>query len=249
LEQISSRKTELEAMASKEAAIEDETADLDLSSYPPKIGKVVARLENPRFAVVAGSWLDKEYAALFRQLKLPAEKLATLKALLTDRLQVATEALQLASAEDLSLDDMPDEKAILSSGTRDIDEAIDSELGDRDYGTFKDYQASLGARRFMVTPFAQHLSSSAEPLTDAQVDQLCAAASAASFGANEVVMRPPGPPIPASLDAAAASALSPAQLQAYQVYKEFWAAKNRTTAFALGDFVAKQSAIANGQAK
>jgi hypothetical protein len=249
VERISAKAKDVQSTASIQDDLTNEASDNDLTSYPEKVVTEITRLKDPRFGVISAHWLDSEYAALFRQLKLPDAKLERLKSLLAERLQAATGAMRLGTAEDLVIDDMPDEKAILDAGTTDIDEAISAELGDADYGAFKAYQASASARRFMIAPFAQHLSSSSEPLSDSQVDQLAAAASQAGFGANAIVMRPPGPAIPSSLDSAATSVLSPAQQRDYQEFRSFWAAKNQVSTLALASFIEKQTAIANGQTK
>jgi hypothetical protein len=235
--------------AARAQYIPSDPSDFDISGFPPKVATEIAHLENPRFGFISMRWLDSNYAALFRELKLPAAQLERLKALLVDRQRAAMEALRLGGAEDLVIDDMPDEKEILEAGTKDIDEAISRELGDDAYDTFKDYQSSMSARRFMVKPFADHLSFASQPLTDAQVDQLATAASQVPFGANVIIMRPPGPEIPASVDVVAANVLSASQQAAYQDYKSYWTAQRQVEAANLGQFVARQIALANAQPK
>jgi hypothetical protein len=226
--------------SSDKTATETAIAEFDLSSLPPKVKKAVERLEDPRFTV---RQLDSDYAALFRKLRLPGNKLAALKELLGERLRVAKEAIQLSMAEDLSLDDMPDEKEILAAGTAEIDSAISQGFGAEVSAVIETYQASMSARKFMIQPFADHLRFGPNSLNDAQLDELAAAAAQVPFGANTIIARPPGPPIPATLDDAAVRVLSPAQQEAYQEYKTVWEAGRQKAMLDLAFFAQRQAVM------
>jgi hypothetical protein len=242
---IASQKEAARKDAGNEEATETTLSEFDLSAFQPKVPKTVERLEDPRFAHLGARQLDSDYAALFRRLRLPEDKLIALKGLLVERLRVEREAIQLAMAEDLSLDDLPDEKGILAAGTAEIDRAISEDLGAEAGADFAAYQSGMSARKFMIQPFAEHLCFGPDSLSDGQLDALAAAASQAAFGANTIIARPPGPPLPTALDEAAARVLSPAQLDAYQDYKAAWDAGRQKATLDLELFAQKQAAIAN----
>jgi len=212
----------------------------DSSHFSADVAAAIGRLEDPRFANLGKARVDSNYAPLFRKLGLPEEKLEQLRLLLAERLRVVPEALQLAMAEGVALDDLPDRKQIIDSGAEEIDAAISEELGPDDYAAFQDYQASLGARRYMIQPFATHLAFGSDALSDSQVDSLAAAASATDFGTNEIILRPPGPEIPAAMDLAVRNVLTPGQQQAYQEYKAVWAAQRLKARLDLDLYVRKQ---------
>jgi|CZKI01.1.fsa_nt_gi hypothetical protein len=240
-----SKKEEIGKDSADEEATEDAISEFTLSAFPAKVQKAVERLEDPRFAHLPLRQMDSDYAALFRKLGLPEDRLAALKALLVERLRVEREAIQLSMAEDLSLDDLPDEKEILAAGTAEIDSAIPQSLGAEAGAVFATYQTSMSARKFMIQPFADHLRFSPNSLNDAQLDELAAAASQAAFGANTIIARPPGPPIPKALDEAVANVLSPAQQAAYQEYRTVWEAGRQKGILDLGLFAQKHAAITN----
>lgn len=228
-----------------ENAVNVAIGDFDLSSLPKKVRKTIERLEDPRFSRLTTRQLDSDYAALFRKLKLPEGKLSILKGLLADRLNVEREALQLSIAEDLALDELPNEGDILAAGTAEIDATIAQDFGAETSSAIETYQASLSARKFMIQPFADHLRFGPDSLTDSQLDALSTAASGVPFGANTIIARPPGPPIPTALDDAVVGILSETQQAAYQEYKTVWEANRQKSILDLAFYLQKQAARAN----
>jgi hypothetical protein len=232
-----------------ENAIENSIASLDLSAFPTKVRKTVERLEDPKFSDLGRVQLDSDFAALFRKLRLPEDKLAVLKGLLADRLNVEREAIDLSLAEDLSIDDMPDKKEILAAGTAEIDAAIAEKLGTEVSAMVETYEASMSARKFMVQPFAEHLRFGPDALNDAQLDILSTAASQADFGVNTIIARPPVPPIPVSLDNAVVQALNPSQQTAYREYKTIWEVSRQKAILDVASYVRRQAANSNAASR
>jgi hypothetical protein len=227
--------------ARRRAAEEAEAADL--SRFPPAVQDWVRRLEDPRYFQAAQyrRGLDRDYAALFRELHLPQGKLDALRDLLAERFKAEEEVLRLAPQDGLFLDDLPERGALLAAGTKEADEQIRALLGDEGYAAFVQYQGSIQTRRFAIAPFAEHERSGPNALTDSQVDQLAASVPPYYFGVEHFIFQEPAPPLPASLDEAAAAALTPPQLAAYNAFKDYWQAK-RAQAEANQDEVRRQIA-------
>ncbi|HZZ57844.1 MAG TPA: sigma-70 family RNA polymerase sigma factor [Opitutaceae bacterium] len=191
--------------------------------------------------------LDSRYAGLFKQLHLGADKLDQLKQLMVSRQMVANDVF--GSAVQQGLDPMQDRSelaGLVKDGEAKVDDEIRSLLGDEDFAAYQSYEQTL-PQRSLVQQLQQSLSYSAEPLTDAQADQLVqilaqnpAPAPAGGGGARVAVsasagsgpgegLPPPtfmfgGPPISDAAVAAASSLLTPAQLAALQSLQQQQAA-------------------------
>ncbi|HEY1849076.1 MAG TPA: hypothetical protein VGG37_07710 [Opitutaceae bacterium] len=215
-----------DALAAQRRAAGDAEA-LDLSHYPEAVRTWVARLEDPKLfqASQYRRRLDVYYAALFRLLRLPPAKLDALRDLLAERFKAEEEALRLAPVEGIFLDDLPERGALVNTGTGETDQQIRELLGGDAYETFVQYQGSIQTRNYAIAPFAAHEKSGPGALTDSQVDALTAAVPPYYFGVGHFVLQEPAPPLPPSLDEAAAAVLSESQLAAYSNFKAYWQAK------------------------
>ena len=211
--------------ARRRAAEEAEAADL--SRLPESVRSWVRRLEDPKLfqAAMYRHHLDSYYSSLFRVLRLPPGKLDALRDLLAERFKAEEEALRLASADGLFLDDLPERGSLLNAGTAETDQMIRALLGDEAYATFAQYQGSIQTRNYAIRPFADHERAGPNPLTEAQVDQLVASVPPYYFGVDHFTFQEPAPALPASLDKSAATVLSEPQLAAYNSYKAVWQAR------------------------
>lgn len=209
---------------SEKTKLVDSIADSDLSRFPPTVAKEIQRLEDPKLWSLSSrrSQLDRDYAALFGHLRLSTEKLNSLRDLLAIRTRAETEALRLAMADGVVIDEAPDRVSILAAGTEDVDESIKQLLGDRDFAEFAGYQATVQIRKFVLQPFADHLHFGAEPLNGEQIEQLVASVPPYYFGVQQYFLQEPAPELPKSMDDAAQHVLSEGQLKAYQQYKQVW---------------------------
>lgn len=116
--------------------------------------------------------LDNSYAKLFKQLRLPPDKLEQLKRLMVERQQVGNDVFTAASQQGLNPIQNGRELAKLTAeGQTKVDADIRALLGDSDYPAYQNYQATL-PQRSVVDQFQKSLSYTAAPLDDAQAEQL-----------------------------------------------------------------------------
>jgi hypothetical protein len=116
--------------------------------------------------------LDARYAALFRALHLPPEKLADLKKLLVDKQNAMMDVLAAAHRQDLfdpaNGADVPGlikrEQDLIDSGIREL-------LGETAYEEYQDYERTR-AQRGVVDQLSSRLSYSGDPLTAQQAEAL-----------------------------------------------------------------------------
>jgi hypothetical protein len=116
--------------------------------------------------------IDARYAALFKKLDLPPDKLAQFKSLLGDWLSAPIDVL--AAAGQQGINPMQDPQAF-----RQLVQATQSQIDDKikgllDPGSYAEYQnyVQTAPQRAVVSQLQQSLSYTATPLTPAQADQL-----------------------------------------------------------------------------
>lgn len=173
--------------------------------------------------------LDTRYAALFKALKLPAEKLERFKALLIDRELAFGDALTAALEQGIDPQrDAAAFKQAVGSAQAEVDRSIAELLGSS-YADYQNYRDTL-PQRSIVEQLAQKLSYTPEPLSEAQSAEMLRILAAtrapppgaATESAEMVFIGVPGgavhvgggAPISDSALAAAENVLSSAQLQA-----------------------------------
>lgn len=118
--------------------------------------------------------IEDRYGALFRQLNLPPDKLAALKALLIERENAGREVFASAAASGLDprKQENREELRKLSDDLRnEVNANIKATLGDNVYASLENYQAT-GPQRNAVNDFAEKLTYSGAPLSSAQSEQL-----------------------------------------------------------------------------
>lgn len=118
--------------------------------------------------------IEERYGALFKQLNLPPEKLAALKALLVERENAGREVFATAAASGLDPrnPENRDQLRKLSDDLRnEVNANIKATLGENVADALTAYQ-STGPQRNTVNTFAGKLGNSGTPLTPAQSQQL-----------------------------------------------------------------------------
>ena len=118
--------------------------------------------------------IEERYGALFKQLNLPPEKLAALKALLIERENAGREVFATAAASGLDPRNQENREQLrkLSEDLRDeVNANIKSTLGDNVAEAIDSYQAT-GPQRNLVNNFAGRLGNSGTPLTPSKSQQL-----------------------------------------------------------------------------
>jgi hypothetical protein len=116
--------------------------------------------------------LDSRYAALFKTLNLPAEKLATFKALLLEKQSVVQDVM--AAARDQGLDPRTgggEIRQMIADAQAEIDGSVKSLLGNDAFAQYEEFQRTQ-PQRALVSQLQQSLSYTASPLTTSQADQL-----------------------------------------------------------------------------
>ncbi len=219
----------------------------DISRMVTSISSMMDRPDAARLmALQQKAQIDARYAALFKKLGLPPDKLAQLKSLLADKLAAPMDVMAAGSQQGIDPVRSPQEFRQLVQDTQtQIDDRIKALLDPGSYAMYQNY-LQTEPQRAVINQLRQSLSYTAAPLTDVQADQLVqilastAPAGGAGPGAGATVtyvnrgpgtgavfaVGSPGPdgPMPwgggvSITDATMAQAqgvLSPAQLQALQ---------------------------------
>jgi len=139
-------------------------------------GPAMQMLESPEMrqlmAIQQKGRLDSRYAALFKSLGLPPEKLDKFKQLLVDKQSAAMDVMAEARAQGLV---GPDSRAqiqdLLKSTNQELDDSIRSTLGDAGYEQYQQYDRTQ-SQRALVDQLASRLSYTDSPLTAQQAQQL-----------------------------------------------------------------------------
>jgi hypothetical protein len=116
--------------------------------------------------------LDANYAALFKRLSLPPEKLEQLKKLMVERQQVGADVFAAAAQQGLDpLRNGRELAKLTADGQARVDGEIKALLGEDAYATYQNYQNTL-PQRGVVNQLQQSLSYTANPLSETQAEQL-----------------------------------------------------------------------------
>lgn len=158
------------------------TSAIETKTKNPK-GKRFARREairkakeTPEFkrmqALVQTGALDRRYAALFAKLNLSPADLKLFKELLLEKRSIRTDVIAAARTQGMNFrNDREAINELVEQNRAEIDQTIRTELGDH---VFEEYTrfGENAPYRSLVNRLDQKLSYSANPLTDAQQDQL-----------------------------------------------------------------------------
>lgn len=229
------------AAAEQEAAAEEpDAADTANEPRPNRRGSrrdgLRSFFDNPQaqklVAMQQRAALDGHYATLFKKLALSPAQLAQFKNLLVEKQSALIDVAGAARAQGLNPRTDPDGfRQLVTQAQAEIDTNIHSILGDDGFAEYQQYQKTL-PQRTAVDQFAQRLSYTSTPLTDAQSDQLvqiladtAPAASAPGLSARGNILASIGANIgraPISNDAItrAQGILAPDQLAALQTYRQ-----------------------------
>lgn len=120
------------------------------------------------------SRIENRYGALFKQLNLPADKIAALKSLLVERENARRDVMASAVAQKLDPRD-PDTRTQLRELTNQLEAEVDTNIktaiGDTAYSQLETYKATQ-PQRSTVSNFNDKLALSGQPLSDSQSQQL-----------------------------------------------------------------------------
>ena len=123
-------------------------------------------------AIQQKTQVDARYAALFRKLTLPPDKLAQLKSLLADKLSTPIDVLTAASQQGVDPMQNPQEfRQLLQNAQAELDEKIKAALDPASYAQYQNY-VQTEPQRMVVNQLQQSLSYTETPLSPAQADQL-----------------------------------------------------------------------------
>lgn len=131
---------------------------------------------NPEFqrllAIQMKGRISQTYGPLFKALNLSPEQLAQFQSLLGDKQQAMMDVLQAARDEGINPRTDPDGfKTLMNQAVSQVDQTIESTLGDAAYQQYQQYQQTLPERN-VVNTLQQQLSYSQTPLTDDEANQM-----------------------------------------------------------------------------
>ena len=135
-------------------------------------------MKDPEFVsaikVEQESRIENRYGALFKQLNLSADKIASLKSLLVERENARRDVMASAFAQKLDPRD-PDTRTQLRELTNQLESEVDTNIktaiGDTAYSQLETYKATQ-PQRSTVSNFNDKLALSGQPLSDSQLQQL-----------------------------------------------------------------------------
>ena len=133
-------------------------------------------MKDPEFAAAMKleqeARIEQRYGVLFKQLNLPADKIAALKSFLAERENANREVMASAAAQGLNPRDNRDELRQLAAELQaEVDANIKSTLGDNVLAAINTYNAT-SSQRNTVNDLNQKLTYSAQPLNDTQSKML-----------------------------------------------------------------------------
>ncbi len=116
--------------------------------------------------------IEQRYGALFKQLNLPAEKVAELKTMLAERENAMRDVMTTAAAQGLNPRNNRDELRQLANDMQaEVDNTIKNSLGENVLTALNTYN-NTSAQRSTVNDLSQKLAYSSTPLNDTQSQML-----------------------------------------------------------------------------
>jgi hypothetical protein len=196
--------------AGKTAATAGEATQPDRGAPPrPDIGKMMSgfasMMDRPEatrlLALQQKAQVDARYAALFKKLGLPPDRLAQFKSLLADRLSTPIDVLAAAGQQGINpIQDPQAFRQLVQNAQAEIDGKIQALLDPGSYAQYQNY-VQTEPQRTIVNQLQQALSYTTAPLSSAQTDQLVqilaetspARGAATATGAAVTYVGRPGP--------------------------------------------------------
>jgi hypothetical protein len=130
--------------------------------------------------------IEARYAALFKNLNLPAEQIEKLKTLLADRSNTIVDVMSAAREQGINPRENPEAfRKLVADAQNQVDMAIKSVIGDQGFAQLATYEQTLPQRN-VVNELQQRLSYTSVPLTPAQAEQMV------QILANNAPQRPAG---------------------------------------------------------
>jgi hypothetical protein len=155
---------------------------------------MIARIDDPEvrrlMAIVQKGQIVQRFAGLFKDLKLPPEKLAEFENLMVDRQNAAADVLIAASQQGMNpMQDPQQFRQMVQDSQNEIDQKIQATLGPADFSQFQTFQQTQN-QRGTVNQLQQNLSFTDTPLTDdqkAQMTQIMAQSAPAGQGGGGAI--------------------------------------------------------------
>ncbi len=118
--------------------------------------------------------IERRYGALFKDLNLPPDQLATLKSLLAERENAGREVWATAAAQGLNPRESRDQlRELTAEFQAEVDANIANTVGPNVVAAIEAYN-NTGSQRNTVNEFSERLSNTGQPLNDSQSRQLTA---------------------------------------------------------------------------
>jgi hypothetical protein len=142
----------------------------------PQMGAMRDLMNKPEIQAMVSAQqkarIDRNYAALFRNLNLSSEQSEKLKTLLAERQTTGQDIIAAAHAEGINPRDNPEAiRKLFTDARNQIDDAIKSVIGDTGFAQLQNFEQTMPQRN-LVNDLQQRLSYSDTPLSAAQADQL-----------------------------------------------------------------------------
>jgi len=136
----------------------------------------MARMDDPEIrrlmAIQQKAQISRQFAPLMKKLNLTPDQLSQFQSLMLEKRNVQLDVLSAASQQGINPMQNPDEfKKMIESAQSDLDQKIQTTLGDDNYAQFQNFQQTQG-QRGVVNQLNQDLSYTDSPLTTAQRDQM-----------------------------------------------------------------------------
>ncbi len=141
-----------------------------------RFGAFAEMAGNPEFqrllAIQMKGRISQTYGALFKSLNLSPDQLTQFQSLLADKQQAMVDVMQAAREEGINPRTDPDGfKTLMSQAVSQVDQTIQTTLGDAAYQQYQQYQQTLPERN-VVGSLQQQLSYTQTPLTDDEANQM-----------------------------------------------------------------------------
>ena len=116
--------------------------------------------------------IEARYAALFKNLNLPAEQLERLKTLLADRSTTMQDVMAAAREQGINPRENPEAfRKVMADAQNQINAGIKAAIGEQGFAQLSTYEQTLPQRN-LVNELQQRLSYTSTPLTAAQAEQM-----------------------------------------------------------------------------
>jgi len=162
---------------------------------------------------------DRQYAALYRHLRLPPGDLEKLKDLLAERMWEGSVELSFARKNGLNELRNIESRQLMAAASVEANERIRAFLGDANYAYFERYDQSAPLRN-LFSRFTDELEFMGSPMSDAQMDQFTDQAQAYMRDGLDKWREGGGPAISEEMLGKAAGFMTPTQMERLKAAQE-----------------------------